>query len=197
MKPALLLGVVDSGEEQRPADHGAQVVRLIRERAGDVRILYAQAFSESRGTPAQLAAAIDGLVDEGVALINLSLGLRRAAAALRLACERAADAGVVLVASSPARGAPVYPAAYPQCIAVCGDARCGPEEISDLAGSNADLGAHPFALDHDAGSGGASFACARVSARLALLLAQGTAPAAALQTMRAQARYRAPERRSA
>ncbi len=227
MSAAMLLGVVDSGGAAElpglvaarafsrgesgevvtgeanadPSGHGTQICRLIVQAtsAGGQQpgLLVAQVFSAAKSSPAQLAAAIAWLVDAGAAVINLSVGLRTAASELRLACERAASAGVVLVASAPARGAPVYPAAYPQCIAVCGDARCTVDEISSLAGGNADFGAHPFAVPGDAASGGASFAAARLSARVAQLLAVGTRPQELLATLRAQARYHGAERRQA
>ena len=231
MRAPLLVGVVDSGVAAElprlvaarafsrgetgeliageanadPSGHGTQICRLLVEvaGAGGLRpgLLVAQAFSAAGSSPAQLAAAISWLVDAGAAVINLSVGLRTAASELRLACERAASAGVVLVASAPARGAPVYPAAYAQCIAVCGDARCGADEISSLDGGNADFGAHPGAhpgaVAGDPASRGASFAAARLSARVALLLAAGTTPQEVPATLRAQARYHGAERRQA
>lgn len=223
MRPRILVGVVDSGViagfagvlaargfsrsedgEVRPgvagADptgHGTQICSLIREGAADVGLLVAQVFARTASSTAQIAAAIAWLVAEEVTVINMSVGVRRASSELRLACERAARAGVILVASSPARGAPVYPAAYPQCIAASGDARCSADEISDLSGENADFGAHPFALAGDAASGGASFAAARVTARIARLLAEGTPPALVLTALREQASHHGPERRRA
>lgn len=214
----LLVGVVDSGVaaglaavvavrdfsrtegggmRADPTGHGSQVCRLIAEGCDGVGLLVAPVFARAASSPPQLAAAIAWLIEAGARVINMSLGSRRACAELRLACENAAASGIVLVASSPARGAPVYPAAYPQCIAVSGDARCGPDEISDLTGGQADLGAHPFAIANDPASGGASFAAARVTARVARLLASGTVAAAVLPVLRAQASHRGPERRRA
>lgn len=220
--PSLLVGVVDSGLPDPappgivaarafsrggdgkirtgatvadPSGHGSQICRLLLDQA--CCLLVAQVFSRARTSPAQVAAAIDWLVDRGAALINLSLGQRRASVDLRLACERAAKAGVVLVASSPARGAPVFPAAYPMCIAVSGDARCDADEISWLAGETADFGAHPFASAGEPAAGGASFAAARITARIARLLAAGSAPGEVVGALRAQASYQGCERRRA
>ncbi len=215
----ILVGVVDSGVSpgfpgllavrRFDADGGAQAVddrighgtaiaRLLREHGDGPGMLVAQVFAHTqRCSPAQVAAALAWLVDSGAALINLSVGLRQAAACLRRACERAEAAGVILVASAPARGAPVYPAAYAQCIAVCGDARCADDEISWLGSANADFGAHPFLLPGDSHSGGASYAAARVSGRIARLLAAGAPGKEIGATLRAQCRYYGPERRSA
>ena len=191
-------GVVEAGDAGLDRlNHGTQIARLLLQ-GGELRLLVAQVFSGAqRCSAAQLAAAVDWLVEQEAALINLSVGLRQASAELRLACERAAARGIVLVASAPARGAPVFPAAYAQCIAVSGDARCGAGEISWLGGANADFGAHPCAVAGDATSGGASFAAARVAARIARLLQQGMPAGEALATLRGLCRYQGPERRSA
>lgn len=177
--------------------HGAQIARLLSAQ-DDIGLLVAEVFAGTQASsPTRVAAAIDWLVVSGAALINMSIGMRRADAGLRLACERAEAAGVILVASTPARGAPVFPAAYQQCIAVSGDARCAETEISWLGGAHADFGAHPFAIAGDARCGGASFAAARLSARIAGLLREGTVPNAMRQKLRAHCRYYGPERRRA
>jgi len=178
--------------------HGAQIARLLIAQGGDIGLLVAEVFAGERASsPTRVAAALDWLVASGADLINMSIGMRRADAGLRLACERAEAEGVILVASTPARGAPVFPAAYRQCIAVSGDARCAETEISWLGGANADFGAHPFAIVGEARRGGASYAAARLSARIVGILREGTAPDAVRQTLRAQCRYHGPERRRA
>jgi Subtilase family len=192
----------DAGDGAQAVDdrigHGTAIAHLLREHGGGPGLLVAQVFAQTqRCSPERVTAALEWLVERGAALINLSVGLREASACLRGACERAEAAGVMLVASAPARGAPVYPAAYAQCIAVSGDARCADDEISWLGSANADFGAHPFLVPGDSRSGGASYAAARVSGRIVRLLADGTpakAIAAALQT---QCRYHGPERRRA
>lgn len=215
----ILVGVVDSGvsagfpgllaSRRFDADGGAQAVddrighgtaiaRLLIEHGDGPGLLMAQVFAQTqRCSPEQIAAALEWLVASGAAVVNLSVGLHQAAACLRRACEYAEAAGVILVASAPARGAPVYPAAYAQCIAVSGDARCADQEISWLGSANADFGAHPFLMPEDNRSGGASYAAARVSGRIARLLAAGTPGTAIGATLRAQCRYHGPERRRA
>ncbi|MFA6313336.1 MAG: S8 family serine peptidase [Sterolibacterium sp.] len=191
-------GVRSSEPGEDLLGHGSRIAGLLLEQGGDIGLLVAQVFAATQtSSPQRVAAAIAWLVASGAALINMSVGVRRADAGLRLACERASAAGVILVASAPAQGAPVFPAAHPQCIAVSGDARCAEAEISWLDGANADFGAHPFASAGDARSGGASYAAARLSARIARLLSQGTAPHAIRPALRAQCRYHGPERRSA
>ena len=194
---SLRVGIVDTGIDT-PLSHGSEIAALLRAGHSGLELLAADVFPErGRCSPAQIAAALDRLVDAGARLVNMSLGTRRAEAQLRAACERAAAAGVLLVASAPARGAPVYPAAYAQCIAVSGDARCGEDEISWLDGGNADFGAHPFFIPGDASRGGASYAAARVAGRIAALLATGTPAADVVAALRAHCRYHGPERRLA
>jgi hypothetical protein len=85
---------------------------------------------------------------------------------LRDAVSRAVEKGLLLVAALPARGQPVFPAAYPGVIAATGDARCAPGELSHLDlllfGGCARLGVE----DQSSRTGGASIGAAWVSRRL-------------------------------
>lgn len=171
--------------------HGSAMAAIILAAAPGARLLLAQLFDEGPTVDAlRLARAIDWLAGEGVALINLSLGLRADDAILRAACARAAARGIDLVASTPPRGGPVYPAAWPEVVAVCGDARCGPGEVSALGGDPADFGAW-----NGDGRRGASCAAATVSGRIAAWRAEGGSGPAADHLCRI-ARWRGRERRS-
>ena len=125
----------------------------------------------------------------------MSFGLREDRPSLRMACERALEQGVILVAAAPARGEPVFPAAYAGVIRATGDARCAPGELSFLNTSQADFGGHVRA--GATGVAGASVGCAQVAARAAAFLsAHPGGSAAQLRTWLAeQASYRGPERR--
>jgi hypothetical protein len=175
--------------------HGSRVGAIV---AATPRVVLFDArvfFDTLLTSAAQAAAAIDWLLECRVRLINLSFGLREDRAVLREACARAVDGGVLLVAASPARGAAVFPSAYPGVLRATGDARCAPGEISWLDTAQADFGAHPRSADGLLA--GASAGCAGVSAALAALLA--SAPSqdnpALLAALRGQARYTGPERR--
>ena len=133
-----------------PLGHGTDMARLILAAAPGVQLLDAQIFADVRPVAggahvAVVAAAIDWAVAQGAQLINLSLGLREDHWALRHACAVAHTAGVLLVASSPARGGPVYPAAYPGVVAVTGDARCAEGQWS-LLDSSPGIACGPAAL---------------------------------------------------
>lgn len=156
--------------------HGTQVMQAIAALAPQVRFCVAQVFGDQlRTTAAQVASAMDWLVEEGVAVINLSLGVRQDDARLRAACRRALDAGVLLCASTPARGEAVYPAACPGVVRVMGDARCAPGEHSALLLPHADFGACVLPPDADRRNAGASMGCAHLSGRVAALLCEGVA----------------------
>ena len=158
----------------------------------EVALLVARVFEHDlAASAAQLAAALDWAAEEGAQVANVSAGLREDRAPLRDAIARALARGVFVVAAAPARGSAVYPAAYEGVIRATGDARCAPGEISWLGSAHADFGAHARAGE----TRGASAGCARISAKLAALLAAGVAPARAIEALRGAANYVGPERR--
>lgn len=178
--------------------HGSEIARILLENNPGVDLLIAQVFAEQRKcSTAQVAAALDWLVGCGAAVVNLSFGIRQPDVRLRLACERASTAGTILVAAAPARGAPTFPAAYPFCIAVSGDARCSNAQISWLGTAAVDFGAYPFAVSGNPQNGGASFAAARIAARIAGLLSGTVAASGIRARLQQQCNFHGPERKRA
>ena len=172
--------------------HGTAVARIVLHHAPHARLLCAKAFgADGRAEAAAVAEALRWLTLERALLVNLSLGLAHDREILRAAVAEALAAGLILIASTPARGAPVYPAAYPGVLRVTGDARCQPGEISALGGEPADYGA--CARDLDGTQGGASLAAAHVTGLLARGLTTSRADAAAI--LARAVRYRGRERR--
>lgn len=142
--------------------HGAQIARIILDLAPAVSLVCAQAFSDRCVADARLVAqGIHWCLEQGVRIINLSLGLHSDIEVLRRACGRAAASGIVLVAASPARGNPVYPAAYAEVVAVSGDARCEGSNYSVIEPGRL-IGASTTAADGKS-HGGASYAAARIT----------------------------------
>lgn len=193
----------DDGAEDA-LGHGTALATIIFAAEPSVRLAFARIFIESFAcTPAAAAAGIDWLVDQGTAVINMSIGLRQDRAVLRESCDRAIAAGVVLLASAPARGPAVFPGSYDGVVRVSGDARCAPGEISVLGGEQADFGAHPRPKPWNQGLGrlvgGASFAVAHVAAAVTCFLTDNPEAdrTAILKHLDEIARYRGPERRSA
>jgi hypothetical protein len=125
-------------------EHGDQVAACVLQHCPAASLLVAGVFNWRR--EARIDAVVDSLawlVDEGAQLINMSLGMSQPSPRLAQACRATAEAGVVLVAAAPARGGVIFPAAFDECIAVSGDARCAPGEVSWLATETADFGTHP------------------------------------------------------
>ena len=172
--------------------HGTTVARIVLHHAPHARLLCAKAFHPGgRAEAAAVAEALRWLVEGRARLVNLSLGLAHDREILRAAVADAIAHGVVLIASTPARRARVYPAAYPGVLRVTGDARCGPGELSALGGEPADYGA--CARDLDGTPGGASLAAAHVTGLLARGLTTGTDAAMILERA---VRFHGRERRA-
>jgi hypothetical protein len=183
-----------------PTGHGSRIAELLLS-GRRVELLLGQVFTTLGPTSgAAVAAAIDWAVERRGGLIHLSLGLAGDRAVLRLAVQRAIDAGCILVAAMPARGAPVYPAAYPGVIRATGDARCAPHELSalrpwflggcprlEVASRTANGRASAYAL------GGASIGAAWVTH--AIVQEPALAASAAVDALMTRAKYRGPERR--
>ncbi|MNF49859.1 Subtilisin DY [compost metagenome] len=177
--------------------HGSTLAQVLLDYGGNPQMAVARIFDRQLATSAsQAAAGLHWLVEQGVRVINLSFGLRIDSPPLRVACQRALAQDVVLVASAPAFGAPVYPSRYYGVIRVTGDVRCQSGEHSCNPSPQADFGAcvragHPRVV-------GASVATAYVTAKIAVLL--GTYPQEQLssevlwQHLRESARFQLPQR---
>lgn len=176
--------------------HGTALAEILLAESPDVRLVNAQVFTQRLScSAAQIAAALDWMVGRNVPLVNMSFGLREDREVLRQACAEAQAAGVVLIASSPARGEPVYPANYPGVIRATGDARCAINEISILDTEQADFGA--YVRCRQTGVAGASVGCAHLSAYAARLLTPGSRLSVAelKSSLGEQATYRGAERK--
>jgi hypothetical protein len=188
------VGAAEASPDQ--LGHGTALAQILLAAEPGCVLLNAQVFSDRLSCgAAQVAAALDWLVQQGARLVNMSFGLREDRAVLRSACERAQAAGVVLVAASPARGEPVFPASYAGVIRATGDARCTPGQISWLDTVQADFGGHVRAPG--SAVAGASVGCANVSAAALQIIAKN--PEVTISALRAglaaRAAYRGPERR--
>ncbi len=159
---------VESPALDNPNGHGSAIGRIIAALAPTVQLLDAQVF-DARGaaSPAAVASALRWLTDQGARLVNMSFGLIEDREILRQACAQVRDAGVVMLASAPARGPRVFPASYPGVISVSADGRCAGREVSFLGGEPADFGACPTAPEGHHRSrltgGGSSYAVARIT----------------------------------
>jgi len=157
--------------------HATRMTALLQDALPDVGLVVAQVFFASLATtPEAVAAAIEWLAGTRVDLIHLSLGTPDDRPAIHDACRIAHEAGCLIVASAPTRGPVVFPAACGRVIRVCGDARCGPHDISHFGTDRIDFGACPQGLagmQSELRAGGSSCAAARVTGRMARILAEG------------------------
>ena len=189
-------GTLQEGDVQPDAlGHGSVVLDTLTRESGPIRLCVAQVFGERWQTsPLQIAAALHWLIEQDVALVNMSLGLRNDRPVLRETCVLAQTAGILLCASSPAQGEPVYPASYPGVIRITGDARCAPGQWSWLNSPQADFGAHVAAAN---GLAGSSVGCAALSGIIAGYLQSqpGANRDSVLHWLRDSATFIGPERR--
>jgi len=197
--PVAAVYVPDGGALQAvrpdPSGHGADMARIIRRVAPQADFLLAQIFdADLTSTPARVAAGLAWCAGQGAQVVAMCLGLTRDEPLLRAACARAASAGLDLVASASPRGRPVFPAAYPGVISVCGDARCTAGQLSALGGAPADFGA--CNIWEAGGRRGASCAAASVTGLIAAWRATGGTGEAG-QYLRSIALFEGRERRSA
>ena len=185
---ALIDGPLDAKPDTPATRHAAAVAATILSEAPTARIESHPVFRDRLATSAaDLARALEAADAD---IVHCSLGLPRADATIAQTVAKLIAKGRILVASAPARGAPVWPAALPGVISVQGDARCGPGQWSHLALPAATFGACPRSPRDLAG---ASFAAAHITGILAAKAL--TDPAQAAATLRAQATFTGPERR--
>lgn len=181
-----------------PSGHGTTVAMIIAGAARPVEFLIAQVMNAGgRTTAATVATAVHWALAERARLLQLSLGLSHDRSVLALAIEAAVAAGVVVVASIPARGRASYPAQYPGVIRATGDARCGPDEVSSLGTPAADFGACAVCeIRPGHRARGASIGAAHLARFIVSHIAPAAIPAEVCAELDRLATYRGRERRS-
>ncbi len=159
--------------------HGTAITAVIRHVAPAARIHAIKIFSGSLCAMVDvLEAALEHAMGAGARVVNLSLAVGRDAASRPLGalCRRAADEGVIIVASARngARSA-AYPALLPEVIGVSADGRLGERSLRYVAGETFECRASGWprplpGLPRERNFRGHSFAAARVSGAVACLL---------------------------
>ena len=107
--------------------HGTAVAGAIREKAPDADLYAVRIFDRTLSTSIHaLVHAIDWAARSGMHVANLSLGTSRAEheAALRAVVDRAAAAGVMIVAARDDQGVRWFPGSLPNVIPVQLDWEC-------------------------------------------------------------------------
>lgn len=145
--------------QDSPAARHAQAMQRAILAAGPARILNLVVFDAALSTDAdRVARALRMAADAGAAVALCALGLPRPDPGIGAGVAALLAQGAVVVAASPARGGPVWPAAFAGVASVQGDARCGSEGWSRLGPPLARFGACPGTPG--AGPAGASVAAA-------------------------------------
>ncbi len=107
--------------------HGTAVTAAIREKAPEADLYAVRVFDRSLSTRIEtLIRAIDWAVGAGMHVANLSLGTANESheAVLRAAVDRAADAGVIIVAARDDQGVRWLPGSLPRVVPVRLDWAC-------------------------------------------------------------------------
>lgn len=135
----LLPSVSVAGEAKPPEDqptHGTAMAETllrgltaaINKTETGVRVLPLDAYGNSESTTTfEVALAVNTAIENGVKILNLSLGGTGDSPFLHDAIKRARDAGIIIFAAAGNNpdGTPIYPAAYPEVIAVTSADRNG------------------------------------------------------------------------
>ena len=160
--------------------HGTAVTAAIREKAPDIDIQAVKVFGRKLSTSTGvLVKAIDWAVEQGVQLINLSLGTVNSRSDLILwaSVERAAEQGTLIVSPSEHEGRIWLPGSLAGVAGVTLDWDCPRNQVrfvSDSTGTGVFLASgfpRPIAgVAPDANLKGVSFAAANVTGILACLL---------------------------
>lgn len=183
---------LDGGSWRDVHGHGTACAAALHHAGPALSVLAVRVLDERlRARAEDLAAAIDRAVAEGARVVNLSLGSPRpeSARVLGPAVARAATAGSLCVAA--VGPCPTWPAELPGVLGALACRRCPPDALLitpsprrfrlhgwPRPGPGRGPQANPF---------GASFAAARLSARVALLLRAGLPPAEVAEALRHQA----------
>jgi hypothetical protein len=175
-------------------EHACAMARTIGRHARAARISNAVVFPGRLGTSLDIVCrALAWLAEDPPDIVLCAFGTAGTSPDLAMAVARLQTQGATVVASSPARGEAVYPAALYGVVSVQGDARCADGELSRLDLPLATFGACPRATGTD-GIGGASAAAAHLAGLLAA--EKHTSPTPGLSSLDPYVRYRGRERRT-
>lgn len=162
-----------------PVGHGTACADLISRLAPDVSIT-SLAITDETGSfdPDALIEAIDWCTHHQIQVVNISLGTTDASrrSALEQACDRAASAGVLIIAAEQNDGVASYPAHCTATIGVCSGSLPAGGELIYRPGHPVQCvarGDHQRVRWHGGGDrmvAGSSFAAPRVTAMVARML---------------------------
>lgn len=174
----------EEGNFRDDLGHGTAITAVIRHVAPAARIFAIKIFSGSLSATVEvLEAAMGYAMEAGARVINLSLGVGQDLTGKPVGslCRRAAEKGIILVASAR-NGSPLsgFPALLPEVIGVAADGRLGQRSLRYFEGEPVECRASGLPRDlpgvpRERNFRGNSFAAARVSGTVACLLERSPA----------------------
>ena len=114
-----------SDEHSDCAGHGTACAGIIRKKAPNAELYSVRIFDETLTADGRaLIAAIEWCIEQGMHVVNLSLGTTDVTfkKPLHAICQKAQKAGIILVAAESNDGRESYPAVFPEVIGVTGGA---------------------------------------------------------------------------
>lgn len=139
-----MCGMHPRAGESPAALHASHMATAIRANAHHARILGFSIFPGRLSTSlATVSEALRRAAESEAEIVHCSFGHVSPSPVLAEAVTAALQAGKLVVASAPARGAPVFPAGYAGVLSVQGDARCTTAQWSKLCLPGARFGACP------------------------------------------------------
>lgn len=166
--------IAEDGDFRDPVGHGTAVAGIIREALPEAEIFAVRVFDGGAATyPSLVARGILRAAFEGCTVVNLSLAMDIGPGSELVAgaCEAALEAGCLLVAAARPTTPGAVPASLPGVVSVLVDDRIAPGEVREEARGRFAAPGRPRdlrGLPPEANLWGPSFACARVTAHLAL-----------------------------
>lgn len=202
IKVALLDGPIRQGfntnhSSVNPAELHAQAVKAaILSTNPHVDIIAFPIFKHKLSTSREVVLeALYAAMASDAEVLHCSFGFAQADDATQKAFSDAVSRFDCVVASSPARGQPVFPASYPGVLKASGDARLRASEHSWLDSPQVDFAANPRPPEGFSAAG-ASIGAARVSGIITAKLATGTPLKEVLIDLQTSASFRGNERKS-
>ncbi|MEW2913292.1 S8 family serine peptidase [Leisingera sp. JC11] len=139
-----ICGIHPSAAESPAALHASHMAAAIRANAPEAQVLGLSIFPGRLSTSlAIVAEALRQAAESEAGIVHCSFGHAEASPLLAEAVAEVVAAGKLLVASAPARGAPVFPAGCAGVLSVQGDARCSAGQWSLLNLPTVRFGACP------------------------------------------------------
>jgi len=170
--------IIRGADYQDRIGHGTALAGIFRKKAPGVELYAVKIFDRTLRAHAKiLEKAIEWALEEGMKVINLSLGTSNPIheEPLRALCDEAESQKVLIIASGFPGQRHSYPAVFPNVIGAAGDERCSWNSYFYMEGDPVPFRAHPQprpipGIPQERNFKGHSFASAHIGALVTCLL---------------------------